>query len=111
MSGKQPDYRVQIGAAYEQGAERPKGSTTIGAAWVNRAGGISVKLNPGLTVILGAGCELTLWPPKDGDRGGSSGGGGRGGGGPGPAIEAPKDNFGDDDVPFLVDETTRDGAP
>lgn len=33
------------------------------------------------------------------------------GGGPGPAVDSPVDDFSDDPIPFLVDETTRDGAP
>lgn len=79
-----PDYTLKIKAREGKYANR------IGAAWRNKAGGINIKLDPGIAVVGGEGIDLTLWPFEE-----RQGGGGdyqpRGGG---------QDPFGDDEMPF-----------
>lgn len=71
-----PDYEVTVKA------KGTKYGRKVGAAWVNKAGGINVKLDAGLAVVGGADIDVTLWPPKEwGDK------------------QPPADDF-DDDIPF-----------
>jgi hypothetical protein len=90
MSGRGPDYRVAVSGRRE-GHEKSV-STYIGAAWTNRAGGIGIRLNPGVQLLLTATTELVLWPNDDQ----------RGGGGQGSRRNdvPPADPFNGDDIPF-----------
>lgn len=67
-----PDYTLKIKA------RDGKYSTRVGAAWTNRAGGINIKLDPGIAIVGGEGIDVTLWPYEErGERnqgGGSSSG-------------------------------------
>lgn len=79
-----PDYKLKIqtrGSKY---------GSYVGAAWKNKAGGINIKIEPGIGIIGQEGVDVTLWPNEE-----RQGGGGdftpRGGG---------QDPFGDDEMPF-----------
>jgi hypothetical protein len=95
MAGQRPDFEVKVSKRVPQGEKRY--STRVGSAWRNKAGGINVKLDPGIAVLGGETVDITLWPPyeEDGQRHRSTGSGG------GQELtNAIKDEFGDDDVPF-----------
>lgn len=67
-----PNYEVVVKA------KGTKYGRKVGAAWVNKAGGINVKIDPGLAILGGA--DIALWPPKEwGDK---------------------QPDFDDDDIPF-----------
>jgi hypothetical protein len=95
MSGRGPDYRVAVSGKRE-GYDKSV-STYVGSAWRNKAGGVNIRLNPGVQLVLSADTELVLWPSDDQ----------RGGGG-GQRQQSQRDNFppddgggfGDDNLPF-----------
>jgi hypothetical protein len=107
--GRRPDFDVCV-------SERPTDREAkrfyrkVGSAWRSDKGdAISIKLDVGTAIVGMAGVDVSLFPVRD--RDGSQ----RGGGGPGPAPSGggdsfPADNFGDDQIPFVVDEGSRDGA-
>jgi hypothetical protein len=64
---KKPDYNVMITRQRTSDDDKPF-NTKIGAGWVNKAGGINVTLNPGLSLVISDRVAITLWPPKDDDR-------------------------------------------
>lgn len=104
--GRKPDFDVCV-------SERPESRdakrfyANVGSAWRSDKGDmINIQLRPGVALVGGRNIDITLFPFKPRDsRGGSSGGG------PGPTQGGFADNPGDDDIPFLFDETQRDGAP
>ncbi len=87
-----PDYDLKISKRGD------RYGTYAGAAWKNKAGGINIKINAGLSIQSGEDIDVTLWPKREGDdRGGRAPSGGGGGGG------FPKDDYGDSgDIPFLT---------
>jgi hypothetical protein len=93
-----PDYIVTV-----KGRDA-KFSTRVGAAWQNEYG-YSIKLDPGISISSAEGVYINLSTPReDADRAqptrkaDGGGTGGRSGG------AFPKDDFGDDDIPFIRNE-------
>lgn len=92
-----PDYEVKIKA------RDGKYGARVGAAWTNRAGGINIRLEPGVSVSTPEGVDLTLWPWREReDSPRKADGGGTGGRSRKPDGDAmPVDDFGDDEIPFV----------
>lgn len=89
-----PDYNV--------GMQRKRGddygySRRIGAAWVNKKGGINVSIDLPLTITDPDEWSIVLWPNDN--QGGGRQGGGRSTA-PANSPPAAQDEFGDDDIPF-----------
>ena len=92
-----PDYEVKIKA------RDGKYGARVGAAWTNKAGGINIRLEPGVSVSTPEGVDLTLWPWREReDSPRKADGGGAGGGRNAPM---PTDDFGDDQIPFCTSDT------
>lgn len=62
-TGDQPDFILKMKAKGKKNRAR----STIGAAWVNSAGGINIRLDPGVTLTYRdmEDFHLTLWPAED----------------------------------------------
>lgn len=69
-----PDYTLKTKA------RDSKHATRVGAAWNNAAGGINIKLDPGIALTGGEGVDITLWPYEEYQGGNGGAQGGRGGG-------------------------------
>jgi hypothetical protein len=98
--------------------KQSKAKAPLLAVWNNGDGRLSFSLEKGVRIVTADGVDVTLG--RDGAHYGNVyvneplAVTGNFGGGPGPSVSAPADSFaddiGDDKIPFLVDEGSRDGA-
>jgi len=98
--------------------KQSKSKAPLLAVWDNGDGRLSFSLEKGVRITTAEGVDVTLG--REGQHYGNVYVNetlpvtGNFGGGPGPSASAPAsfpdDNLGTDDIPFVVDETARDGA-
>ena len=63
-SGRRPDYRVTTSKRVERGEKAHYAE--VGAGWLlEKGGGISVRLHPGISIASGDDWRITLWPTDD----------------------------------------------
>lgn len=93
-----PDYEVKIKA------RDGKYGARVGAAWTNKAGGINIRLEAGVSVSTPEGVDLTLWPWREREESPRKADGGGAGGGRKAPGGFPTDDFGDD-IPFVTSAT------
>jgi hypothetical protein len=53
--GRRPDYIVKVGLRGEKFHRR------VGAGWKNSAGGLNIKLDPGIALVSGTDVSITIW--------------------------------------------------
>ena len=89
-----PDFKVKTNPEERDG--RKAYATKVGVGFRNKAGGINVIIDDGISVSG----KLSLWPWED-DRDGPGRGGSRGAPAPAEDLSGGGD-FGDDDIPFAA---------
>lgn len=55
-----PDYILKVAKRVNAGEKSYP--TRVGAGFANRAGGISIVLDPGIAIVGGPDVQVTLWP-------------------------------------------------
>lgn len=64
MAGRRPDFVVKVKVRFGAGGPgTPDGATnTVGVAWLNSDGSVSISLRPGVTLSWDDGLQITAFP-------------------------------------------------